>query len=153
MIGTVEADDSLAPGVVAREPHSGLDRLRARAREQRLFLEVARSQLVEPFGDFHEGFVGRNDRAHVNESTGLCRQRPDDARRAMAHREYANATCEIDQVVAVDVDDQGAFCALHGDRCQLGGTRRRRGLSTSDDLAAARAGNFRLEQDRHRRIE
>ena len=83
----------------------------------------------------------------MDELLRLLDDRLDDRRRGMANREHPDAAGEIDERVAVDVEDQLAVRALHhhvGGAAQTGRSGR---LAPRKEIAGARTRNFRIQPD------
>ena len=129
--GVVEDDDPGASGRGASDLDRVLDRLGTRVQEQALLvLPRARRQLGEPAADLDVRLVHPDHEALVQVAVDLLVHRGDRGREAVARVLTAQAAGEVDVRLAVDVNDPGAFRALHHDR--------RRGDSAGDVLLAGR---------------
>ena len=95
--------------------------------EDRLLLERAGRDLVEHLGQPDVRLVGGDQRADVDVFLRLLGDGIDDRRRRVADREHPDAAGEVDQRVAVDVEDQRAARPLDdhvGGAAEAGGNRR-----------------------------
>ena len=128
-----------------------LDALGAAVGEDRLLAERAGRDLVEQLGEPHVRLVGRDQRADVDELPRLVGNRLDDRRRRVPDGHHADAAGEVDQRVAVDVEDERAFGAFDDDvggAAEPGGNRRQ---AARDEVAGPRTGDLRVQSDvRHR---
>ncbi len=79
-------------------------------------------------------FVIEIGAGHVEEFGGLFLDRPDDARVGMAGCDYGDAGGEVEEVVAVDIFDDGSFSALHNERITAGVGSRKHRLVAANDL-------------------
>ena len=77
-----------------------------------LLREVAGGVLGEQFGDAHVLLVRRDREERVHDVAELPLRRRDDGVVGVADRRDADAGAEVDELVAVDVDDDGAVGAL-----------------------------------------
>ncbi len=83
----------------------------------------------------------------MDEFLRLLDDRLDDPRRRMADREHPDASGEIDERVAVDVEDQLAVRAFHhhvGGAAQTGRSGR---LTPREEIAGARTRNLGIQPD------
>ena len=107
VIAAFEADHGRPPGELAGQLDRVLDRLGAAVGEDRLLGEVAGRELVQHLGQADHRLVGRDQRAGVQELLRLRRHRVDDRGRGVADAGHADAAGEVDEGVAVDVEDAG----------------------------------------------
>ena len=137
VVRVVEHRDGTATRVLAGDLHAVLDGLGARVHEHRLLLPVAGRVLGEELGDAHVLLVGGDREERVDDVLQLAGGRGDDALFGVPDRRDADAGAEVDELVAVDVDEDRAVRALdvHG---QCGGDAGR------DDLRAPRLQLFGL---------
>ena len=120
MVGVVEGDDGVAAGEVARDLDGVLDGLGAGVEERGALLVVTGRQVVEGLGDLEVLLVGRHHEAGVGEVLHLRGDAVDDARGGVADGRHGDAGAEVDELVAVDVDEDAATGTLDVDR-QAGG--------------------------------
>src|SRR5690606_11556672 len=83
--------------------------------EDRVLLEVARGDLGELLGDAHVVLVRGDGEEGVGERRRLLGDRLRDLRMGVADRRDADAASEVDELVAVDVDEDRARSPLHVD--------------------------------------
>ena len=117
VISVVEHPDARAAGVLACDLDRVLDGFGARVDEHRLFGEVTRGVLREQFGDANVSLVGRDCEHRVGELGELGGCRRDHGRVRVSDCHHADAGAEVDELVAVDVDDNRPVRALdeHGE--------------------------------------
>jgi hypothetical protein len=108
VVGVVERDDGHLLREVARDLHGVLDGLGARVEERRALLVVAGGELVELLGDGDVVVVGGDGEARVREGVELGGDGLDDARVGVADAGHGDARAEVDDRVAVGVDDDAA---------------------------------------------
>jgi hypothetical protein len=89
---------------------------RAGVEQRGALLVVARGEPVERLRDRDVALVRRDHEAGVRERLDLRLHGGDDARRAVAHGGDGDARAQVDQGVAVDVDDDTACCPRGEDR-------------------------------------
>ncbi len=77
--------------------------------ESAALLEGTRGELVELLGDRDVLLVRRDHEAGMREVLDLSLHRLDDARVTVAHRGHRDAGAEVDELVAVDVDEDAAL--------------------------------------------
>ena len=145
VIAAFEAHHRRPPGELAGQLDCVLDRLGAAVGEDRLLGEVARSEAVEHLGQADHRLVGGDQRAGVQELLGLRRHRVDDRGRSVADAGHADAAGEVDEGVAVDVEDQGAVRPLDDDVGRLAEPGRQRRRPSREHRLGPRA--------RHRRVQ
>ena len=108
VVGVVEDDDRVAAGVGARDLDRVLDRLGAGVEQRRLLRVVARGEPGERLAHLHVALVGRDHEAGVRERRHLLGDPSYDLGRAVADAGDRDAAGQVDQRVAVDVDDDPA---------------------------------------------
>jgi hypothetical protein len=141
VIGVVERGDGLLPGMGAGDLDGVLDRFRSGVEQRRALFVVARGQPVERLGHGHIALVGRDHEAGVGELLDLGLDRVDHTRSAVADRSDCDAGAEVDQAVAVGVDDDaatGPHTEHRHRRADAGGDR---GYLTRHQLLRTRSGN------------
>ena len=116
MVGMVEDDDAGPTGAGPSDLHGVLDRLGAGAEQRGRLRVVSGGALVEPVGDLDVALVLGDEKAGVCELRGLHLHPPDYLRGARAHAGDGDARGKVDEVVAVDVDDDAAAGTVDEDR-------------------------------------
>ena len=105
--------------------------------------KIAGSQRVQFFGDGDVAFVGGDGETQVQMLFELLADRGDDARRAMADIEAADASGEIDIAIAVDVFDHRAVRARCENGRGVGGSARDGRFAARHKRTRPRPRNFR----------
>ena len=116
VVRVVEDDDRGAAGVGAGDLDGVLHRLGAGVEQRRLLLVVAGGDPRQRLAHGDVALVGRDHEAGVREALDLLVHRGDDALGGVADVDHGDAGAEVDEGVAVDVDDDGAAGRLHEDR-------------------------------------
>ena len=147
VVGALEHDQRLPPGVGAGELDRRLDRLGAAAEQHALLRKVARCHGVEQFADGHVGFVGGDDRTDVDQPLRLLGDRRDHLGGRMTDGQGPDAARKIEQGVAVCVGHRRAAAGNHGELRQVGCAAGDRRFAARDELAALRAGDFGQQAD------
>ena len=98
-----KGNDGRALGISAGDLDSVLGGLSAGVDEQRFLSKISRRERVEPFADGHVAFVRQHIEAGVQELVELATNGFDDAGRAMACIEAADASGEVDEAIAIDI--------------------------------------------------
>jgi hypothetical protein len=142
VVGVVEDDDGLLSGVGAGDLDRVLDRLGAGVEESGALLVVAGSQSVQCLGYGDVAVVRRHHEARVGELRHLLSHGPDHPRSAVADRGDGDAGPEVDQMVAVHVDDDTAGGALGEDRHGRADACGDGCVLALHEVARARAGQF-----------
>ena len=147
-----ETDDRRPARVLARQLDGVLHGFRAAVGEDRLLRERARRDLVEQLREPHVRLVGGDERAGMDGLPRLIFDRFHDGRRRMADGQHPEPAREIDERVAVDVEDQPALGALDDDVGGAAQACRRRGGAPPEEIARARARNRGVEPDVAHRV-
>ncbi len=108
VVGVVEAHHGGASGGHARDLDGVLDRLGARVEQGRLLGVIARGEFGELFGHLDVALVRGDHEAGVGELLHCLVHASHDSRRSVADRCHGDARAEVDQVVAVGVDQNAA---------------------------------------------
>ena len=116
VVGVVEHDDRVAAGVVAGDLDGVLHRLGPGVEQRRALLVGARGELGQLLADLDVLLVGRDHEAGVGEVGDLPLDRLDHARGGVADGGDGDAGAEVDELVAVDVDEDAAAGPLDVDR-------------------------------------
>jgi hypothetical protein len=95
--------DGSAFGCIASDLHCVLDGFSPRVREHRLLVVVAGSYPVERLCQLHVTLVHRDVEALMKEFLDLIVDRREHARIAPADVQHAEATGEVDELIAVDI--------------------------------------------------
>src|SRR6266481_4767635 len=111
MEGVLETDNGGALGVGAGDLDGIFDGFGAGIHEDGFFREIAGSEGVQLFGYGDVAFIGSDSEAKMQVLLELFADGGEDAGRAVADVEAADATGEIEIAIAVDVLDGGAFGA------------------------------------------
>ena len=142
MVGVIERDDRVA----SRRQPGDLDRvfdgLGARIEQHGALLEVAGGDLVELLGDGNVALVRRHHEAGVREVRGLLGDCRRDGGVARADGCDGDSGAEVDQRVAVDVDDHSAVGVGREDGNAGADARGDGTQSALPDLPRAWAGQF-----------
>ena len=112
----VKRDDGRPPGERARDLDRVLHSLGARVEQGGALLALAGGQFIEALGDLEVLLVGRDHEAGVGEVLDLRLHGRDHSWRRVAHGGDRDSGAEVDQVVAVDVDEDAAAGPLDVDR-------------------------------------
>src|SRR6478736_4550895 len=116
VIAVVEGDAGPLLRELAGDLERVLDSLGAGVEQCALLLVVARGHAVEGLGDAHVRLVRRDHEARVRELGRLRLDRLDDLRVRVAERRHGDAGAEVDEGVAVRVDDDAAAGSYGLDR-------------------------------------
>ena len=138
VVAVVERDDGLLAGVLAGDLDGVLDRFGAGVEQRALLRVVARRDAVEGLGDGDVGLVRRDHEAGVRELRDLRLHRLDDLRVRVAERRHGDARAEVDERVAVGVDDDAAAGGDGLDRYGVPDTRGDGGGLAREQLLRAR---------------
>ena len=139
MEGVIEDDDGGPAGGGTGVLDGVLDGLAAGVEQGGALGVGARGEPVQRLGDFDVGLVGRGEEAGVG-VFGELRGRPfDDARGGVADRGDGDAGAEVDERVAVDIDEHPAPGGRGVDAGGAGEARRERGMAAGGEFARARA--------------
>ncbi len=138
-----ERDQERALGVVARQLDGRFVRLGARVAEEALDLAVDRDDAADLLGQPHLRLVVEVGPRHVQELLRLLDDGGDDVGMRVSGRVDGDAGGAVEELVAVDVLDDGAFTAGHHQRIAAGVGRRHRLGVAGDDRLGVRAGQGR----------
>jgi hypothetical protein len=127
--------------VLAGDLDAVLDRLGAGVDEHRLLGVVAGSVLRKQLGDAHVALVRRDGEERVGHIVQLRRRGLDYGLIGVADGRDADAGAEVDEVVAVHVDEDGAVRPVDVDGKRGGDSRWHDGEATLVQLDRLRAGN------------
>lgn len=116
VVGVLQHGDTGAPGVLAGDLHRVLDRLGTRVHEHGLLGEVSGRVLGEQLGDPHVFFVRCDGEQGVGDLAQLSGGGLDDGRRRVTDRGHADARAQVDELIAVGIDQNGAVGPLDVDR-------------------------------------
>lgn len=116
MVGVVEHHDGLAAGMGAGDLDRVLDSLGTGVEQHGPLGVITRGEPVELFGDPHVALVGRDHEAGVSERRDLLADGVDDGRGAVADGGHGDAGTEVDELVAVRIDQDAAACGDDVDR-------------------------------------
>ncbi len=145
MEGAEEGDDVLAAGVVAGEFEGALDGLGAGVAEVDAVRAGHGCDVAEALGEAGHAFVVEVGAAHVDELGGLGLGGGDDLGVAVAGGGDGDAGGEVEELVAVDVDDAGAAAALDDEGIAAGVTGAHDALVVGDDGGCFGAGEGGLQ--------
>ena len=115
MEGVIEDDDGGSAGGGPGVLDGVLDGLAAGVEQRGALRVLARGQPVQGLGNLNVGLVGRGKEAGVGVPRELVCGTGDDRRRRVAHGGDRDAAAQVDERVAVDVDDHTASCGGHVD--------------------------------------
>ena len=108
MVGVVEDDDGVAAGVPAGDLHGVLDGLGAGVEQRRALVVVAGGEPVERLAHLDVPLVRGHHEAGVGELGDLGLHPRDDLGGGVADVDDGDAGAEVDELVAVDVDEDAA---------------------------------------------
>ena len=111
----IEGQHRGPPGGAARDLDRVLDRLGAAGEERRLGRAGNRDDLAQLARQRHVRLVGRHHETGVLELLHLRARAVQHARRRVTRVQAADAAAEVEELVAVDVDEQRPFSALEED--------------------------------------
>ena len=146
----LERDHRRPARVAARELDRVLDRLGAGVEERGLRRPGDRNGAHEALRESGVDLVRDDREVGVHEALGLLLHRRDQLRVRMADVETADAAGEVDERVAVDVDERGASALACDDRVRDRERSRDDARDPLQDLGRARARNLGPEVDRPR---
>ena len=129
MIAPVERDDARPARRGARDLDRVFGRLCAGGQQQRLLLEIAGRDAVEPLREFDVALVLHDLKTGMQEALRLLGDRCGDARVAVAQVERADPGGEIEVLATVDIPQTRALGALGEDRKGRGDAARNRPLA------------------------
>ena len=141
VVGVVEDADRVAAGGHAGDLHGVLDGLGPGVEERRLLRVVAGRQLGQGFADLDVPGVRSDHEARVGEGRDLVVDGPDDRRRGVADRDDRDARAEVDEGVAVGVDEHPTTGGLDEDRQGGADPVRDRGLLAREQRGGLRSGD------------
>ncbi len=139
MVCVLEHRDAGAAGELAGDLHAVLHGLCAGVHEQRLVLAVTGNVLREQLGDAHVWLVGVHREERVRDLADLLAGSCDDGLVGVADRGDTDATAHVDELVAINVDDDRIVRTLDVDGEDGVDARGDDSLTTLVDLARARA--------------
>ncbi len=128
VVRVIEDDDGVAAGDVTGDLDGVLDGLGARVEQRRALLVVTRGAGVELLAHGDVLLVGTDHEAGVGEFGDLVPDGLDHGRGGVPHADHGDARSEVDQRVAVDVDQDrplGAIDVEREHRADPGGHGRR----------------------------
>ena len=135
VIGVVERDDRLAPGRVPGDLDRVLHRLRARVEQRGPLLVIARRARRELLADRDVLLVRGDHEAGVGEPGDLLADPLHHARRGVARRHHGDARAEVDERVAVRVDQHAAAGGGDEHRQHVAHAARDAALPAAEQLA------------------
>ncbi len=115
MVGVLEHHDGRSAGEAPRDLDGVLDGLGARVEQRAALVEVARGERVQRFADLDVPLVGGHHEAGVREARDLAADGLDHVGHGVADRGDRDARAEVDEVVAVDVDEDRALGTIDVD--------------------------------------
>ena len=116
MEGMLEDQHVGAPGCHPRNPDGVLNGLRAGREQRGAFCVCARGESVEVLGHLHIAVVLGHQKTGVGEAGHLRLHARDDLGGAGADAGDGDAGGQVDEVVAVDVDDDATTSTFHEHR-------------------------------------
>ena len=143
----LEGQDRFAARRRARHLDRVLDRLGPGVGEERLLREVAGHEGVQPLRETDVVLVGSDVEARVSEAFELRRGSLDHGLVGVPDIDAADASGEIDEAIAVHVDEQRAARLLHEDRRDVEGPARDGCFAPGEQLPGFRAGDRGLQLD------
>ena len=112
MVGVVKDRDLSATGVLAGKLDGVFYGLGARVEERRLLGEVARGVLVEKLADLYIRGVRGHREERVGELCDLLLNGGNHAVVGVTDRHNADAGAQVDELVAVDVNENRTVCVV-----------------------------------------
>ncbi len=148
MVGTLEHDQCLPARVRPRHLDRGFDGLGTTVEQGGLLVEVTRDTRIEALAHLDVGFIGRDDRTHVDQAPCLVADRIDHRWRHVPCRQRADAAGEIEKGVAIHVGHRGTITAGDGNPGEAGRTTRHRRISARHEGHAVGTGHCGHKLDR-----
>ena len=142
VVGVVEDHDRVPAGGVPGDLDGVLDRLGTGVEQRGPLLVCARRQPVELLAHLDVALVRRHHEAGVGELGDLLDHPADDLVGAVADRGDGDAGAEVDERVAVDVDDDAAARRGHEDRQDVAQAAGNAPLTALEQLTGHRAGDL-----------
>ena len=140
MIGVVEGDDPIATRGVAGDLDGVLHGLGTRVEQRRALLVIAGGAGVQLLADGHVLLVGTDHEAGVGELGDLVTHGVDDRRVGVSDADDGDTGAEVDERVAIDVDEDRPLGAVDVEREHRADAGRDGGLATGVELLRPRAG-------------
>ena len=147
VIGALEYDQRMPAGVGPRHLDRRLHRLGAAVEQGGFLGEVAGDAGIEALAYLDIGRIGRDDRAHVDQTPCLVTDGIDHRWRRMTNRQGADSAGEIEKGVAIHVGHCGTVAARHGDAGETGRPARHRRIASRNKGHTVGSGHFRHELD------
>jgi hypothetical protein len=138
MKGAKERNRMAASGVLTGKLVSRFDGLGARVREKCKIRPLHWRNLAELARKVGQRTIVEIRSAHVQQRIGLTLDRSNDSRVTVAGRANRDAGREVQKVIPVDIDDDGAAAALDDERIHTRVRRRRVTLIRADQLPGLR---------------
>ena len=144
VVGVIKRDNCLLLGVGPSDLDRVFDRFRAGVEQHAAFLIVARGELVELLGNSDVTLVRSDHEAGVGEQLHLISDGCHYARRTVSDRGHSNPRAEVDQAIAVDIDDHTAASFDSEDRHGRPDASRHRTQSSAPSIPASAARESRF---------
>ena len=145
VVAVVEHDHGLPLGVCPGDLHGVLDGLGAGVEQRSALLVVAGGQPVQGLAHLDVLHVGRDHEAGVREPRDLLLNPGHHGVGCVAHAGHRDARPEVDQRVAVDIDEHAAARAVDEHRQRGPDPAGHHGIATAHQGRRSRAGNRRDE--------
>jgi hypothetical protein len=116
VVSVSEHDHRRATGCRTSDLDRVLDRFRTGREQRRPLRVVTRGKPVQRGGYVDESLVLRDQEARVGEALGLLRNTSDDGRVGRSDGRHRDPGREVDDVIAIDIDEDAASGSLDEDR-------------------------------------
>ena len=130
VVRVVENTDRVLAGVLTGNLDGVLNCFSARVHQHSLLGVGSRGVLGQKFGNANVVLVRGDREAGVGKASNLALNRLDNCGVGVADRGHANARCHVNELIAIDVDDDRAVSALDVDGKSRANTVRDSGLSS-----------------------
>ena len=115
MVSVVQNSDTEFSGVLASDLYGVLDSLGTGVHEHHALRVLARSACDQEFGNANVAFVGRDGKARVSKTVHLVGDCRGDGPIGVANCGHSDARSKVNEVVAVDVDENRTFSGINVD--------------------------------------
>ena len=147
VIAALETDNRRPAGVFPRQLDGVLNGFGAAVGQDGLLAERSGRRLVQDLRQAHVRLVGRHQRTGMDVFRSLRLNGPHNRRRRVPNRQHADPAGEVDQRIAVGVENKTAVGALHHHVGCARQARRSGCRAARQHLAGARPRNRRLHAD------
>src|SRR5271156_3626155 len=128
MESVLEADDRRTSRVSSRDFDGILNGFGAAIQQYRFFGKVPGHERVQFLRQFHIFFVGSDAETGMDKFVQLFANCSDDSRRTVPDVQHADAACEIEEPISINIFENGALGARCEYRSRMGNTARNGGF-------------------------